>query len=47
MRMGGRMGNDRVTLRHLRVLKVIPEKNLLLIQGGIPGSRNSLVEIRF
>ncbi|MBN1895644.1 50S ribosomal protein L3 [bacterium] len=47
MRMAGRMGNDRVTLRHLRVLKVVPEKNLLLVQGGIPGSRNSLVEIRF
>ncbi len=46
IKMGGRMGNEQVTLRNLRVLKVIPEKNMLLIEGGIPGSRNSIIEIR-
>lgn len=46
MRMAGRMGNERVTLRRLRILKVIPEKNLLLIEGSVPGARNSIVEIR-
>ncbi|NQT24148.1 50S ribosomal protein L3 [candidate division KSB1 bacterium] len=46
MKMGGRFGTDRITLRHLRVLKVIPEKNLLLVEGSIPGARNSIVEIR-
>lgn len=46
MKMAGRLGNDRVTLRHLRVLKVIPEKNMLLVEGSVPGARNSIVEIR-
>jgi len=45
IKMAGRMGTDRVTLRNLKVLKVISEKNLILIEGGIPGSRNSIVEI--
>lgn len=46
IRMAGRMGNERATIRNLKVLKVIPERNLLLIEGGIPGARNSIVEIR-
>jgi large subunit ribosomal protein L3 len=46
LRMGGRMGNTRTTIRNLKVLKIIPEKNLLLVKGGIPGARNSIVEIR-
>ena len=45
IRMGGRMGNQRTTIRNLKVLKVIPDRNLMLIEGGIPGSRNSIVEI--
>ncbi len=45
-RMPGRMGGDRVTVRNLKVIKIIPEKNLMAIEGAIPGNRGSLVEIR-
>jgi large subunit ribosomal protein L3 len=45
MRMGGQMGDDRVTIQNLRVLKVIPEHNLLLIKGSIPGAKGSIVKI--
>ena len=45
MRMGGQMGNQRVTVQNLRVLKVIPEHNLLLIKGSVPGWKNSIVLI--
>lgn len=45
-RMAGRMGSDRVTTRGVRVVKVYPEKNLIALKGGIPGSRGTLVEIR-
>ncbi|MCE9541234.1 50S ribosomal protein L3 [Candidatus Kaiserbacteria bacterium] len=46
MRMGGRMGNDRVTVRNLRVLQVDAETNTLLISGAVPGRPGTLVEIR-
>lgn len=45
MKMGGRMGNSKVTIPNLKVLKMIPEQNLLVIKGSIPGSRNSIVQI--
>jgi large subunit ribosomal protein L3 len=45
MRMAGRMGNDRVKNTNLRVLKLIPEKNILLISGSVPGAKNSYVII--
>ncbi len=45
MRMGGQMGNERVTVQNLRVLKVIPEHNLLLVKGSIPGAKGSIVII--
>ena len=45
MKMAGRMGNSRTTIRNLRVLKIIPDRNLLLIEGGVPGARNSILEI--
>ncbi len=45
MRMGGHMGGDRVTVQNLRVLKVIPEHNLLLVKGSIPGAKGSIVII--
>ncbi|MCX4291999.1 MAG: 50S ribosomal protein L3 [Odoribacter sp.] len=45
MRMGGRMGGDRVTIANLQVLKVIPENNLLLVKGSIPGTKGSYVII--
>ena len=45
LRMGGQMGCDRVTTQNLRVLKVIPEKNLLLIKGSVAGCKGSIVII--
>ena len=45
MRMGGQMGNERVTTHNLQVLKVIPESNLLLIKGSVPGCKGSIVII--
>ena len=46
MRMAGRMGGDNVSVLNLRVLKVVPEKNLLVVKGAIPGSKNSFVIIQ-
>lgn len=44
-RMGGQMGNVRTTVQNLEVIKVIPEHNLLLIKGSVPGSKGSIVLI--
>jgi len=46
MRMGGRMGGETITVQNLRVLKVVKEKNLLVIKGAIPGHNNSYVIIK-
>lgn len=46
MRMAGRMGSDRITVRNLPVLQVIPETNEIVIAGAIPGRRGTLLEIR-
>ncbi|MCL6429938.1 MAG: 50S ribosomal protein L3 [Anaerolineae bacterium] len=46
LRMAGRMGGDRVTVHNLRVEKVDPERNLLVLRGGIPGAMGSLLFIR-
>lgn len=46
MKMAGRAGNDRVSMLNLRVLKVVPEKNLILVEGSVPGARNGLLEIK-
>jgi large subunit ribosomal protein L3 len=45
MRMAGRDGNDNVTIQNLKVLKVIPESNLLIVKGSIPGAKGSFVII--
>lgn len=45
MRMAGHMGVRRATIRNLVVLKVVPEENLLLVKGSIPGAPKTLVEI--
>ncbi len=45
MRMGGRMGADRITVSNLQVLKVIPENNLLLVKGSVPGAKGSYLII--
>ncbi len=44
-KMPGHMGNQRVTVRGLRVLKVDAEKNLLILKGATPGARGSLLEL--
>jgi large subunit ribosomal protein L3 len=45
MRMAGHMGCDRVTVQNLTVVEVMPEKNLLLIKGAVPGGTNAIIEI--
>jgi large subunit ribosomal protein L3 len=45
LRMGGQMGGDRVTTHNLQILKVIPEHNLLLLKGSVPGCKGSIVII--
>lgn len=42
----GRMGGERVTIQNLEVIKVIPEKNLLLVKGSVPGIRKSYLIIK-
>jgi large subunit ribosomal protein L3 len=46
MRMAGRMGNDRVMLKGLKVVKIFPEKNYILISGSVPGHNGSIVLIQ-
>jgi large subunit ribosomal protein L3 len=43
--MAGRMGGKRTTVRNLEIVDVIPEQNLLLIKGSVPGPINSVLEI--
>jgi large subunit ribosomal protein L3 len=44
-RMPGRMGTDRITIKNVKVLQVNPEDNQILVGGGVPGRRGTLVEI--
>ncbi len=46
MKMGGRMGGDTVKVQNLRVLKVVKDKNLIVVKGAVPGHRNSYVIIQ-
>ncbi|MDE5734956.1 MAG: 50S ribosomal protein L3 [Duncaniella sp.] len=45
MRMAGQMGNEKVTVQNLQVVSVMPEHNVLIIKGSIPGSKGSIVLI--
>lgn len=45
MRMAGQTGDDRVKVKNLKVLKIIPEQNLLLVKGSLPGAKGSYVII--
>jgi len=45
MRMAGQMGNEKIKVQNLRVLKVVSEKNLLVVKGCIPGAKNAYVTI--
>lgn len=46
MRMGGQMGNVQVSVENLQVIKVLKDKNLLIVKGAVPGSKGSTVLIR-
>jgi large subunit ribosomal protein L3 len=46
MRMAGRMGADRVKVKGLKVLKIFPEKNYILVSGSVPGYNGSIVYIQ-
>ncbi len=45
MKMAGRKGFENVTVRNLKVIKIIPEDNLIMVKGAVPGSINSIVEL--
>ena len=46
MRMAGRMGNDRVKVKGLKVVKIFADKNYILVNGSIPGHNGSIVLIQ-
>lgn len=46
MRMAGRMGGERVTVKNLKIIKMLPETKEIFIGGAIPGRRGSKIEIR-
>lgn len=46
LKMAGRMGNDRVTMQNLKVVRVIPEQNVILVRGSVPGADNGLLLVR-
>ena len=45
-RMAGHMGNEQVTVKKLKVVKVDPERNLILVKGAVPGARNGLLLVQ-
>ncbi|MBC8313713.1 MAG: 50S ribosomal protein L3, partial [Candidatus Cloacimonetes bacterium] len=45
-KMPGHMGNEKVTVRNLIVVKIDEKRNLIMIKGAIPGHRNSVVSIQ-
>jgi large subunit ribosomal protein L3 len=46
LKMAGQYGNERVTILNLKIAKIVDDENLLLIEGGVPGSRNGYVTVR-
>jgi large subunit ribosomal protein L3 len=44
-RMAGRMGHTNVTVTNLKIVKIVPEQNLILVKGAVPGAINSIVEL--
>jgi large subunit ribosomal protein L3 len=46
MRMAGRMGSDRISVKNLQVLQVNKDENVLLIKGAVPGRKGTVVEVR-
>ena len=46
LHMAGHMGNERVTVKNLKLVRVDAEQNLMLIKGAVPGGKNALVQVR-
>ncbi|MCP3659551.1 MAG: 50S ribosomal protein L3 [Bacteroidetes bacterium] len=46
IRMAGRTGGDKVTVQNLRVMKIIPESNIIVLSGAVPGSRNNYIILK-
>ena len=44
--MAGHMGDERVTVKNLKLVRVDEEQNLLLVKGAVPGAKNALVQVR-
>ena len=44
--MAGRMGNDRITVKKVTIVRTDAERNLLLLKGPVPGARNALIMVR-
>jgi large subunit ribosomal protein L3 len=44
--MAGHMGDERITVKNLQVVRIDPERNLLMLKGGVPGAPNGLLMIR-
>jgi large subunit ribosomal protein L3 len=44
-RMGGRTGNQKTSVKNLKIMKIVPDENLIFVKGAVPGSINSLIEI--
>jgi large subunit ribosomal protein L3 len=44
-RMAGQWGNETTTVRNMKIVDVIPEENVVLIRGPVPGARNSLIRL--
>jgi len=45
MRMGGQMGNERVKVENLQVMKVLEDRNMIVVKGAVPGAKNSYIII--
>ncbi|PKP23342.1 MAG: 50S ribosomal protein L3, partial [Bacteroidetes bacterium HGW-Bacteroidetes-22] len=45
MRMAGRLGGNKVKMINLQIVKIIPEKNILVVKGSVPGSNGSYLKI--
>ena len=46
MRMAGRMGNKRVTVQNLKVLRILSDKNIIVVNGSVPGAKNSTLVVQ-
>jgi large subunit ribosomal protein L3 len=46
LHMGGHMGDDRVTVKNLKLVRVDAEQNLMLVRGAVPGGKNAIVQVR-